>query len=223
MKKIIKKVFGFIIIPLFKKYLSSVRYFKYKDIKVKILPGVFHPGFFFSTKILLKYLASEKLADLKFLELGAGSGLIAIFAAKKGASVTASDISPTAIENLKINTDLNEVTFEVIHSDLFEGINKTQFDLIVINPPYYPKTPREEKDFAWFCGENFEYFKTLFSQMEVYIHDNSKVIMILSEDCDLNQILEISDKNNFSMEQLEKSKHWGETNYLFQIKKIVPS
>jgi len=213
---------GYILIPLFKRYLTSVRYFKYKDIKVKILPGVFHPGFFFSTKILLKYLESVKLADLKFLELGAGTGLIAIFAAKEGASVTASDISLTAVENLKINIDLNNIPFEIIHSDLFEGIYEKQFDLIVINPPYFPKKPREEKDFAWFCGENFEYFKTLFSQLESYIHDNSKVIMILSEDCDLNQIFEISDKENFSMEQLEKSKHWGETNYLFQIKKIVP-
>lgn len=213
---------GYILIPLFKRYLSNVRYFKYKDIKVKILPGVFHPGFFFSTKILLKYLESVKLADLKFLELGAGTGLIAIFAAKEGASVTASDISLTAIENLKINIDLNNITFEIIRSDLFEGIYEKQFDLIVINPPYFPKKPRKEKDFAWFCGEDFEYFKTLFSQLESYIHDNSKVIMILSEDCDLNQIFEISDKENFSMEQLEKSKHWGETNYLFQIKKIVP-
>ena len=36
-----------------------------------------------------------------FLELGAGNGLISIYAAKKGAKVTATDINPVAVEFLR--------------------------------------------------------------------------------------------------------------------------
>ena len=51
---------------------------------------------------------------------------------------------------------------------MFDKIEKVNFDYIVINPPYFPKNPKSEKEFAWFCGSDFEYFKKLFSQLKDY-------------------------------------------------------
>lgn len=79
------------------------------------------------------------LKGKKFLELGCGSGLISIAAAKKGARVTASDINPVAVEFLVKNSEENKVEIEVIESDLFNDIPKQPFDIIAINPPYYKK------------------------------------------------------------------------------------
>ncbi len=89
-----------------------------------------------STKILLKYINQKNVKGKSLLELGAGSGLISLEMSRRGARVTASDISKNAIENIKSNALKNKVLMEVLESDLFDRVGERQFDLIVINPPY---------------------------------------------------------------------------------------
>jgi len=127
--------------PISEKYLSKERKYTYKDITITVLPGVFHPGFYFSTKIIIKYLEKLELKGMHILELGAGTGLISIYAAKKGSAVTASDISQSAVNNIEKNSKMNDVNVEIVHSDLFENIPLKKYDYIIINPPYYKKNP----------------------------------------------------------------------------------
>src|SRR5689334_11980445 len=101
MRNAIKYFVGATYKPLLVKYLSTTRQYQYNGIKLMIPPEVFHPGFFFSTKLLLKCFDQYILKEKTFLELGAGSGLIAIAAGKKGADVTATDINPIAVDYLK--------------------------------------------------------------------------------------------------------------------------
>ena len=107
--------------PLLLRYLSSTRSYSYKDIVLKIPVEVFHPAFFSSTRILLKYIERMPLVNKTFLELGAGSGLISMIASQRGAYVTASDINSTAIGYLESNADHNQASFTIIQSDLFEN------------------------------------------------------------------------------------------------------
>ena len=60
-KSFFKSLVFRILYPASEKYLSKERSYRYKDISILVFPGVFHPGFFFSTKILLKYLATNLL------------------------------------------------------------------------------------------------------------------------------------------------------------------
>jgi release factor glutamine methyltransferase len=150
-------------------------------------------------------------------ELGAGSGLISVYCAKQSASVTASDINPTAVENIHKNAELNNVKLEVIESDLFDGIEVRKFEYIIINPPYFPKNPKNEKELAWFCGNDFEYFKKLFAQINNYKTKETFALMILSEDCDLQRITSIANENHFSMNIVFQKKVFWETNYIFRI------
>ena len=76
MQKLIKYITNLIYKPLLVKYLSSTRVYIHKGIRLLIPPEVFHPGFFFSTKLLLAYVNRHSLRGKSFLELGAGSGLI---------------------------------------------------------------------------------------------------------------------------------------------------
>src|SRR5262245_45180434 len=103
MQKVIKRLVTVFYKPALEKYLSKARSYTHENIQLTILPGVFHPGFFFSTKLLIRYIKNLDIANKTFLELGAGSGLISIFAAKRNAIVTAIDINPIAIQNVKIN------------------------------------------------------------------------------------------------------------------------
>ncbi|MER3329345.1 MAG: methyltransferase, partial [Candidatus Kapaibacterium sp.] len=113
-------------------YLKKPRSFTYNEIKAIVLPGVFHPGFFHSTKILLDYLSGLELKDQTFLEIGSGTGVISVCAALRKAKVTAIDISPAAVENTLLNQINNKVEFTVLKSDLFEKLDSAQFDWVVI-------------------------------------------------------------------------------------------
>ena len=217
MKSVIKKILFPILKSVYNIYASKERSYSYKGINVRVMPGVFHPGLFFSTKLLLEYISKIELKDKTVLELGAGSGLISIYCARQNAKVTASDINPTAIKNIVKNSELNNVKLEVIESDLFDKIEMRKFDYIIINPPYFPKDPKNEKELAWFCGSDFQYFKKLFTQLNNYKTQETIVLMILSEDCDLQRITSIANENHFSMNIVFQKKVFGETNYIFRI------
>ncbi len=220
MKSLAKHIISVTYKPLLKKYLSKTRWYSYKGIHLKIPSQVFHPGFFFSTKILFRYISKEHLNGKTFLELGAGSGLLSIYAAKEGAFVTATDISPVAVECIKTNAEENNVDVDVICSDLFENIPEQTFDFILINPPYYKKKPLSVSDYAWYCGENGEYFQSLFRSMNEYIHQQSKVLMVLCDGCDLSMIKEIAKENSFTMKCVHASATIIERNYIFKIQSL---
>ncbi|UCH65145.1 MAG: methyltransferase [Ignavibacterium sp.] len=208
-----------VLIKLAKVYTSKQREFTYKDISVTVLPGVFHPGLFISSKLLLDFVDNLNLNSKKLLDLGAGCGVISILAVKKGANVYASDISNKAVENIKLNSNKNNTNINVIASDLFQNIPEIQFDYIIINPPYYRRDPPQEEDYAWYCGSNFEFYSLLFSSLSKYLHENSIVYMILSEVCDIEDIKSIGEENGFIWKLKLKKRVWGEKNYIYSITK----
>jgi release factor glutamine methyltransferase len=219
MKTALRHIIAHTYKPLLLKYLSKIRIYKYEDIQLEISPQVFHPGFFFSTRLLLKYIKQLPLQGQRFLEPGCGSGLISIYAAKKGATVTASDINPVAIDFLKKNSRKNQVELTIIQSDLFQNIPIQQFDIIAINPPYYKKQPQTFRDYAWHCGENGEYFKNLFTELNNYIHPGSEIFMVLFEGCDIELIANFAAQNKFNLLCVHTRKNMLEKNFIFKIEK----
>jgi len=71
------------------------------------------------------------------LDMGTGSGILALHAAKKAKKVLAVDISRQAVENLR---RLSLPNIQVRRSDLFQNV-KERFDVILFNPPYLPREP----------------------------------------------------------------------------------
>jgi release factor glutamine methyltransferase len=206
--------------PILLRYLAVPRKYTFEGVKLVVQAGIFHPGFFFSTRFLLSYLKGIDLKNKSFLELGAGSGLVSIYASKQGATATASDISPKAVENVKQNQQLNNCSFPVIHSDLFSNIPTQKFDIIAVNPPYYKKNPATEKDHAWYCGGNMEYFARLFSTIKNYIHSQSQVIMVLSDECDITEVKKIAVTNNLILTETLVKKNWSETLFIYKLKPL---
>ncbi len=184
-----------------------------------IAPEVFHPGFFFSTQLLLQYISNLPLEEKIFLELGCGSGLISIVAAKHGAKVVSTDINPVAIEFLQKNSKRNKVDIKIIQSDLFTAIPQQQFDIIAINPPYYKKQPVTPQDYAWFCGENGEYFLDLFNDLDKYIHANTEILMVLYDGCDMEMINGFAERKGFALNCVHSKQNLLEKNFIFKIEK----
>lgn len=94
------------------------------------------------TEILVEQVlkAEKNFKNATILDLGTGSGAIAISIAKNcDATVTAIDISKMALATAEANAKKNDVKIEFLHSNLFDGLKrKRKFDIIVSNPPYIP-------------------------------------------------------------------------------------
>jgi SAM-dependent methyltransferase len=72
------------------------------------------------------------------LDLGTGSGLLALQAARHAERVVAADINARALRFVEFNAVLNDVqNVEVREGSMFEPVEGETFDLIVCNPPYY--------------------------------------------------------------------------------------
>ena len=88
-------------------------------IKIKRFSGVAPPTE--ESKALFEAIMALKGKDV--LELGTGTGYVAIASSKEGKKVIATDINPLAIEACKINAKLNNINLKVIQSDLFTNLN----------------------------------------------------------------------------------------------------
>lgn len=219
-KRLIKPFFP-ILNRLYRWYSSKPRHYRYQGLRLVIAPTVFHPAFFFSTKIFIGFLKQQEVKGKRLLELGAGSGLISLVQARRGATVTATDINRIALDQLRQNAATNQIPLQVTHSDLFEQVSPTDFDLIIINPPYYPKPATQASEFAWYCGEDFAYFRRLFAQLAQGY--TATIYMILSDDCDLAQISALAQIHTMEMDCIYQRRVWGEDNFIYQIRLPSPS
>ncbi len=202
------------------RYGRRPRQYRFRHLRCTVLPGVFHPGLFFSTELLMRFLEKQSIQGLSLLEIGSGSGAVSCWAAHLGANVTAIDVNPAAVACTEQNARENGLSLRVLASDLFDQVPAAQrFERVVINPPYYPRTPQNEAERAFFCGENFEFFEKLARQLPGHLAENALVWMILSEDCALEAIEQILARGGFSFRLAHQARVWGEDNFVFLLEK----
>ena len=124
--------------------------------------------------------------NLKFLEIGAGSGIHLETAKQLGVkNISSSDIDSKAVDHC------NLLGFKCIQSDLFQNI-QGKFHLIIFNPPYLPDDSREPHDskLQTTAGKKgTEIILRFLKQAKNYLEPNAKIFLITSS---------LSDKINFS-------------------------
>jgi release factor glutamine methyltransferase len=97
------------------------------------------------TEELVRWIAADSRNDARILDIGTGSGAIAIALAKRlrGADVTAIDISPEALNCAWLNDMHERTNVRMLWADIFDdSLDPGPFDVIVSNPPYIPAAER---------------------------------------------------------------------------------
>lgn len=98
---------------------------------IRLDPGLaFGTGTHPTTRMCLRWIAQRDLSGQRVLDYGCGSGILAIGAAKFGASeIVAVDIDPAAVESTHINAANNHVTLQAGLPDVAQG----SFNIVLAN------------------------------------------------------------------------------------------
>ena len=114
----------------------------FMDLEFKVNSSVLIPRP--ETEQLVRLMLKEDLDGKEILDIGTGSGCIAISLAKNfpNSKVTALDISKDAIDVAKENAELNNVEIEFINADIFNYEPEKIYDVIVSNPPYVTESEK---------------------------------------------------------------------------------
>lgn len=124
------------------QYITGKAYFR--DLELAVDERVLIPRP--ETEELVDLVLKENSkADLRVLDIGTGSGAIAISlkSARPDWQVTASDISQGALQLAEENSKLNQVSLDFVESDVFGQITGT-FNVIISNPPYIAYGDKDE-------------------------------------------------------------------------------
>jgi len=108
---------------------------------------------------------ADRFEQPRIVDVGAGSGAIAVALAHKlpQASITAIDLSQSALAIARENAKRNGVDLRFLEGDLLAPVVADKFEFVVCNPPYVPETDRatlsvEVRDYepalALFAGED---------------------------------------------------------------------
>jgi release factor glutamine methyltransferase len=117
-----------------------------------VLPSVFNPGLLLTGEFFASQLSAQLIAPhAEVLDMGTGSGVCAVFAARHARRVVAVDINPAAVRCATINALMNRLEHKIDarHGDLFVPVAGERFDLILFNPPFLRGLPRDDRDRAW--------------------------------------------------------------------------
>lgn len=111
--------------------------YRYNDITIKTLPGVFSRDGLDAGSQLLISTFSEKLRG-KILDMGCGAGVLAAALARLGSpmQLTLCDVSAAALEASKATLQASGISASVLASNVFSDISG-RFDAIIANPPFH--------------------------------------------------------------------------------------
>jgi release factor glutamine methyltransferase len=151
-------------------------------LKITVHEGVYPPAE--DSYFLIKCI---QVGKEKILDMGTGTGIIALHMAQHGAQVTATDKTREAIMNTYENAHLNGLSIQVIQSDLFRKISDC-FDVITFNPPYLPQGP--PSDISWDGGfKGIELADRFLREAQQYLKKEGRIYLLLSTRGDIKKLI----------------------------------
>lgn len=155
------------------------------------------------------------------LDMGTGSGFIAILCKKllPSAAVSASDVA--GLEQAKTNAEASSTPITFIKSNLFENIAKS-FDAIIFNAPYLPPDSSDELTLqasrSWSGGLTL--VKRFINQAAKHLNDNGHIFIVVSSLTGLDDVLAAFSKADLGANVIAREKlDWEELYVIESVRK----
>ena len=197
---------------------------RYDDFRVErvhgapfmVMPSVFNPKVPRTGEFLAAQLDSRLVGpQAEVLDMGTGSGVCAVIAARYARRVVAVDINPEAVRCAGINAMLNHVEhkIDIRHGDLFAPV-KERFDVVLFNPPFLLGTPRDDRDRAWRSNDVAERFA---AGLDAHLKPDGFALVLLSTFGDASVFLEEFRKRGCAISLLARRRFVNEALAVFKL------
>jgi HemK-related putative methylase len=183
---------------------------------ILVLPGVFNPKLFWTGEFLARTLGPHLVpAGSEVLDMGTGSGIGLVAAARWARRVVGVDINPVAVRCARINALLNEVDHRVDarEGDLFEAVPDERFDLVLFNPPYFAGVPDAPLDYA-FRGDGVA--GRFATGLRGHLRPGGSALVVLSSSGEAAVYLDALEEAGFSVEPIAERRLLGETLVIYR-------
>jgi release factor glutamine methyltransferase len=198
-------------LPFLKRRIRQTMLERIDGVPLVVLPEVLNPVVFRSGAFLARTVAASPLAapvgEARVLDMGTGSGVGAIFAARRGFRGIGVDLNPLAVRCARANVLLNglEERLEIREGNLFKPVAGERFDLILFNPPFYRGDPEGNFDLAWRGTDVFERFA---AGLPAALAAGGRALILLSTDGDPGGMLGALTGQGFRLAVAER-RHFG--------------
>jgi release factor glutamine methyltransferase len=189
--------------------------------RLVIPPTVFHPRYCLTGEFFAKFIARLDLAGKHVADLGTGSGILALAAARAGAaSVVAIDINPNAAqaaaENARVNGFENRV--RAMCSDLLTAIApEPRFDVILSNMPVLPLEPADLIDRGWYAGRDYRDIASLYEQARERLTPEGRMYILMPSGADSKAIKGLFERAGFRGQPVHRRFHVFESLFIYEL------
>lgn len=186
-------------------------------VPILVAPSVFNPkrlrtGAFFASVLDSRIVS----AQTSVLDMGTGSGICSVFAARHAERVVAVDINPAAVRCAKINALLNQVEqrIDARWGDLFDAVAGERFDLILFNPPFLRGTPLNDRERAWRSDDVAERFA---ADLRAHLTPSGFALVLLSTFGASGRFLEELRRRDHDWSVFAQCQYLGERLTIFKV------
>jgi HemK-related putative methylase len=189
---------------------------------ILVLPTVSNPKLLRTGAFFASCLEADLLAGREVLDMGTGSGVCALFAARHARRVVAIDINRAAVRCAGINAVMNHLghKVEIRHGDLFDAVRDERFDLVLFNPPFLLGVPKDERDAAWRSNDAAVRFA---AGLEAHLAPRGMALLLLSSfgnACE--SFIDELRRQHFSLELHARRRYINETLTLLRVTRDLP-
>jgi release factor glutamine methyltransferase len=189
-------------------------------VPIIVTPSVCNPKSMRTGEFFASALDAQRVAaDAEVLDMGTGSGVCAVFAARYACRVVAVDINAAAVRCAALNASLShlEDKIEVRHGDLFAPVAAERFDLVLFNPPFLRGTPRNDRDRAWRSSDVAERFA---SGLGAHLKPRGSALVLLSTFGDAAGFLQQFCKHDFAISLVAERRFVNERLAIFRLRRL---
>ncbi len=188
---------------------------------ILVLPNVWSPAYDWSSLFYVENF--PEVSGLDFLEVGCGTGVIAVFASRHGArSIVAVDVNPEAVRNTQLNFERFDVqNAEAYVSDCFHNVHGL-FDVVTWNAPYHGSKPVDilERGCA---DEDYRDMRAFFANVGRFLKPGGRVIFGFSESGDLPLLEALITDHGFRIKRRLSDWRQGYNCMLFELVRSKPT